>query len=176
MRNSGNWFNLMFSIGSLFIAGVLIWLTEPSTMGPDDKFTEYMLLIFSFLGAAVFAVVAIIADPGLLIPGTWRKALSDAREVQKKVHTLHLLVVVYLLVLGLGAFSETIPGGKISQDAARWYHLFFQWLSVVALILSLRLPYFVRDVQVERLDHEIEKRRRESQVNATEPTPSPVSE
>src|SRR3990167_6350659 len=67
----------------------------------SEKPSEYIGVTFSILAATLFAVVSIIGDPGMLMPGNWRVGWESARSIQADLHRFNLLFLWYILTLGL---------------------------------------------------------------------------
>jgi hypothetical protein len=132
------------------------YIGEPLRL--SEKPSEYIGLTFSILAASVFAVISIIGDPGMMLPGSWRTGWQSAKAVQIEIQRLNVLFVWYLLTLGLLVTTEIID----SQEWTSLYFLFyiFGFFSVAGFLLSLAIPFELWRIQRRRLEHEIEQRRR----------------
>ncbi|WP_304951455.1 hypothetical protein [Sulfitobacter sp.] len=124
----------------------------------SEKPSEYIGVVFSILAASLFAIVSIVGDPSMLLPGTWRASWEQAKDVQLRLMRLTYLFVLYLLVLALLVTSEIIEAKSLED----WYfvHDVFGYMALVAFMLSIWLPFEIRNIQIERLRQEIEARRK----------------
>lgn len=129
-------------------------LGEPVRLA--EKPAEYVAVIFSILAAALFAVVAIVGDPGMLAPGSTASAWVNAREIQKELHKLNFLFFIYLTTLGLLVASEIAE----SSGADSWYWLtnVFAGFAIWGFLLSFGLPIDFMSLQKRRLEQEISSR------------------
>ncbi|WP_299437852.1 hypothetical protein [uncultured Rhodospira sp.] len=129
----------------------------------------YIGLTFSVLAASLFAVVSIIGDPGMLLPGNWRVAWESAKQIQGDLQRFNALFLLYIVILGLLVFSEIV-------EAKEWSHLYFvhnifAGMSTFGFIVSLALPGELARIQRERLDQEIRSRRQGIKKNGSNDTP-----
>ena len=140
---------LAFSACSLGLGDVLSTAHKPS---------EYIGLIFSILAASLFAVISIISDPGLILPGNWRGAWEQAKDIQLRALRFISIFRLYLVVLGLLVSSEVVKSTKwISMYLV---HDFLAFFAVFAFCLSFFwLPIELADIQKLRLEREISSRR-----------------
>tara|TARA_R100000935_G_C2830693_1_gene164861 strand:- start:167 stop:664 length:498 start_codon:yes stop_codon:yes gene_type:complete len=136
---------------------VFVWLGIGEALRVSEKPSEYIGLTFSILAASLFAVISIVGDPSMLLPGNWRMAWQDAKDVQLRLMRLTYLFVVYLLVLFFLVFSEVVDYQKI--ESLYFIHSIFGWFSIFAFILSICLPFEIKNIQISRLEMEIEARR-----------------
>lgn len=123
----------------------------------SEKPSEYIGLIYSILAASLFATVSILGDPGNLVRGGWRTAWEQAKNIQFRLMRLTYLFVLYLVVLALLVASEIVE--TLCLEGLYWVHSLFAWLSIAAFILSLWLPFEVKNIQVSRLEQEINNRK-----------------
>src|SRR5690606_15324808 len=105
----------------------------------SEKPSEYIGVTFSILAAALFAVVSIVGDPGMLLPGNWRVGWESAKNIQRRLRRFNILFLWYILTLSLLIISEVIEAAKWSQ----WYfiHNVFCFFSTFGLIVSCALPF-----------------------------------
>lgn len=97
------------------------------------------------------------APPGMLLPGTWRASWEQAKDVQLRLMLLTYLLVRYLIMLALLVASEAIEENELED----WYivHDIFGYLALVAFMLSVWLPFEIKNIQINRLGQEIKARR-----------------
>lgn len=123
----------------------------------SEKPAEYIGVTFSILAASLFAVVSIIGDPGMLLPGSWRVGWESAKAIQSDLQRFNLLFLWYVLTLGLLVFSEIV-------EHANWTNLYFihnmfAFFAAFGFIVSLALPFELSRIQRDRLEQEIKHRR-----------------
>ncbi len=121
-----------------------------------EKPAEYTGLFFSILAAALFAVVSIVGDPGMLVSGNSRRAWNDAKDIQLDLQNFNLLLVWYLLTLGLLVVSELVEHAKYVN--MYWITNVFVFFATFGFLVSLFLPFEFAKIQRERLQSEINNR------------------
>jgi len=128
------------------------------TLRLSEKPSEYIGLIFSILAAAIFAVIGIIGDPGMLLSGNWRVASVNARTRHAELKGFNLVFYLYLITLGLLVVSELIEAAQ----AEKFYFIFnvFGGFAAFSFLWSFRVPYRLRQIQKHRLEDEIAERKR----------------
>jgi hypothetical protein len=95
--------------------------------------------------------------------GSWRVAEIQRQIIQKRLAQQKLLFTAYLATLGLIFVSLLV--GKVNATAASAIEYAYLFLSSMAFIYSLKLPGFLMRVQQDRIDAEIEARRRKAIPN-----------
>ncbi len=135
-----------------------VFLGAGEALRVSEKPSEYIGLIYSVLAASLFATISIVGDPGNLLRGGWRRAWEEAKGIQFRLLRLTYLFVLYLVVLAALVVSEIVE----AKQLCNWYivHDVFAWLSIVAFLWSLWLPFEIKDIQVSRLEQEIESRKK----------------
>lgn len=121
-----------------------------------EKPAEYTGVVFSVLAASLFAVVSILGDPSMILPGSSRRAWVSARELQKELQRFNLLFVWYLLTLGLLVISELIESAKMEHFY--WVGNVLVFFTSFGFLVSLGLPREFARIQRRRLQQEIEAR------------------
>ncbi|MCA0961972.1 hypothetical protein [Salipiger bermudensis] len=141
----------------LIVPGIGVYFGMGDALRASEKPAEYIGVIYSILAASLFAVVSIVGDPSMLMPGNWRQAWQDAKDVQLRLMRLTYLFVLYLIVLALLVASEIIEHAKLES----WYivHDVFAYLATAAFLVSLWLPFEIKEIQILRLEQEIKARR-----------------
>jgi len=145
---------LGFTVVLSAIAG---WfLGEPLRL--SEKPSEYIGVTFSILAASLFAVVSIVGDPSMLLPGNWRQGWESAKEIQRQLQRLNLLFLWYLFTLGLLVASEII---EYEQCTSLYFvHNAFAFATTFGFIVSFALPFELQGIQRQRLEQEVEHRRK----------------
>jgi hypothetical protein len=122
-----------------------------------EKPSEYIGLVCSILAASTLVVIAISGEAGNLLRGGWRSAWEQANAVQLRLLRMTWLFVFYMIVLALLILSEMIE----SQNWAAlfWVHDIFAGSAFFAFIISLGLPFELKQIQSKRLEREIRDRK-----------------
>lgn len=144
-------------LGLAFCAALLAGYYLGDTLRTSAKPSEFIGLTFSILAASLFAVVSIVGDPSMLLPGSWRLAWEGAKSIQARLQRLNLLFVWYLLTLGLLVASEIVKHQK--WDSLDIVHSVLAFFAVFGFITSLALPFELQSIQRQRLEQEIHYRR-----------------
>ncbi len=89
----------------------------------------------------------------MLLDHSWRHSYLSAEETQRKIHRQTDIFIVYALLISLFVFMLIDPTAKIY-----WYiqHLSF-FLTALAFLASLSLPYTLRAIQRTRLERAIKQ-------------------
>lgn len=122
----------------------------------SEKPSEYIGLLFSILAASIFAVVSIIGDPSMLLPGTRRLAWESALAIQSQIQRLNVIFFLQILTLALLIVTELVE----SMQWGNFYWVFniLAGLATFCFLLSLSLPFELGAIQRDRLKREIEVR------------------
>ncbi|MDE4142540.1 MULTISPECIES: hypothetical protein [Rhodobacterales] len=148
---------LPFLAGLLGLPTLAVYLGAGEALRVSVKPAEYIGLIYSILAASLFATVSILGDPSNLVRGGWRTAWEQAKGVQFRLMRLTYLFLLYMLVLLLLVLSEVIEAKMLTDFY--WVHSVFAWLSIAAFLLSMWLPFEIKNIQISRLEQEIRNRR-----------------
>lgn len=145
----------------LFVAAIAVGVVVGYFWGDEvrlsDRPSEYIGLTFSILAASLFAVVSILGDPSMVMPGSWRAAWLNAKEIQGDLQRLNYLFVLYILVLGLLVVTEIIEHANWNKFF--FFHNIFAGLAAFAFVFSLALPFELAAIQRARLQSEINQRK-----------------
>lgn len=116
-----------------------------------------ILDIFSILAGVLVAVISIIGDPTMLLPGNWRVGYEHATDMQVKIGNFSHLFSVYILSLILVLITMVFEANNVELF---FLHELLAGFSVFGLLLSIPLPYSLMAIQKERMDVEIKERKR----------------
>lgn len=142
----------------LLFPAVAVYLGAGDALRVSDRPSEYIGLTFSILAASLFATISIVGDPSMLLSGGWRTVWEGAKEIQLRLMRLTYLFVLYLFVLALLVVSEIVE--SLNLDAWYFIHDVFAFMSILAFILSFWLPFELKEIQITRLEKEIERRKK----------------
>lgn len=129
----------------------------------NDTAVNVIVTVFSILAGFLVAIIAISGDPAFMAKGSWRVAEIQRQIIQKRLAQQKLLFTAYLATLCLIFVSLLV--GKVNATAASAIEYAYLFLSSMAFIYSLKLPGFLMRVQQDRIDAEIEARRRKAIPN-----------
>jgi len=94
---------LLSAAAIIFVCGLAGYFGgEPLRI--SEKPSEYIAVLFSILAASFFAVISIVGDPSMLLPGGRRIAWENAKSIQIELQklndtfTLHILTLLLLRV------------------------------------------------------------------------------
>lgn len=122
-----------------------------------SKTISHIIQVFSILAGVLVAVISIIGDPSMLLPGNWRVSFESAKDNQVKIARFAHLFTIYLLAILFALISIFWIEAQMPL-----YPPLFQLLlgfSVLAILLSLSLPYSLMAIQRNRMQSETDARR-----------------
>ena len=125
----------------------------------NQSAVDVIVTVFSILAGFLVAIIAIIGDPTSIPKGSWRVAEVKMPSIEDRINKQKWLFTGYLITLGL-IFASLLATKANSQISAILEHIYL-FLSSLAFIYSLKLPGFLSRIQRERVNEEIEARRRE---------------
>jgi len=147
------WGRIAGTVSAVVIASVATYLFGNLLTNKADVLS-FIASIFSILAGVLIAVISILGDPSMLLDHSWRHSYLSAAETQRKIHRQTDIFIVYVsLLISLFIFMLVDPAGDFY-----WYiqHLSF-FLTVLAFVASLSLPYTLRGIQKTRLDRAIKQ-------------------
>lgn len=158
MGNVKVWYLLLCAIISLlsgYFGGELLY--------NSDSALSHLISVFSILAGVLIAVISIIGDPSMLIPGNWRSAYEHAQDVQNKIANYSDIFSIYTLSLILLVLSSLFKDNNLIS-----LYLVFNLaagFSTLGLLLSLPLPYSLMQIQKDRMSEEIKHRKERGKKN-----------
>jgi len=125
-----------------------------SGLSNEPDVLSFIATIFSILAGVLIAVISILGDPSMLLDQSWRHSYLSATETQRKIHRQTDIFIVYVvLLISLFAFMLVDPTSRLYPYMQ---HATF-FLTVLAFIASLTLPFSLRAIQKTRLDKAIDQ-------------------
>lgn len=162
MKRSIDLSKLRFAFLALILAGLVSFYGQPFVHG-NDQAINIIVTVFSVLAGFLVAIIAIVGDPVLLPPGTWRAAELERDKLNKRLVRHKWLFTLYLVTLAL-VFLAFLFKDK-SPILTLWLERAFLFFGVFAFALSMSLPSSLMKVQRERIDAVIEHRRRDDNIS-----------
>lgn len=164
MKTSIDFAKIRLGILAAVLAGLASYLGQPLVHG-NEQAVNVVVTVFSVLAGFLVAIIAIVGDPVLLPPGTWRAAELERQKLNRRLVRHKWLFTLYLITLGLVFFALLLKDKDPS--IVLWLERGFLFLGVFAFVLSLALPGSLMKVQRERIDAVIEHRRNQDKVRST---------
>ncbi|WOS67200.1 MULTISPECIES: hypothetical protein [Sinorhizobium] len=155
-----------YIIVSLVVA-ILVAYAASDALRASDSARGAMIDIFSILAGVLVAVISIVGDPSMLLPGNWRVGAEHAQEMQRKISNFSHLFFSYIVSLALTVIANAIVDNKIIGFNFVFYALTF--FSTFSFMLSVPLPYSLMAIQSERMNEEVNSRKRRA-------TPDPADD
>lgn len=124
--------------------------------GADDVLSG-IVDVFSILAGVLVAVVSIIGDPSMLLPGNWRVGYEHAKDVQDRLARFSHLFTIYILTIFLVLFARLADFSHMT--GIDWIFQIVLGLVTFGFLMSLPLPYSLMAIQKERMREEIRRRK-----------------
>ena len=121
-----------------------------------------IVTMFTVLAGFLIAIITLIGDPKSLPSGSWRKAELAYERTHNRLVRHKFLFKLYLLTLAL-IFLAFVLKDQLTmyQNIIEYIYVF---MTLAAFMLSLKLPSSLMTIQQERIEHEINERRREAGI------------
>lgn len=140
-----------------FLCGVVAFWKLGPFLEASPATLAGIVSVFSILAGVLVAVISIIGDPSMLLPGNWRVGYVHAQTIQDRIAEYAHLVLIYVIVLVLVLTCTLLQENKVT--VLPWAFEALAGLTVFALMLSLPLPYSLMAIQKERMDQEVQRRK-----------------
>lgn len=144
-------------IGITFIAAVLAgWIGGPP-LAMSSSAVSAIIDVFAILAAVLVAVISIIGDPSMLIPGSWRIGYVHAEQIQLRIARFSYLFLLYILTLLNCVIAMMAKDSEWNMS----YEVFFSlsFLSSWSFLLSIPLPFSLMGIQRDRMKEVIKSRK-----------------
>jgi hypothetical protein len=137
---------------AILVAGVATYYFG-GRLKNDTDVLSFIATIFSILAGVLIAIVSILGDPSMILDQSWRHSYLSAKETQRKIHRQTDIFVVYIcLLVSLFVFMLIDPAG----DAFWYFQRISFFLTALAFLASLSLPFTLRAIQKDRLNRAIQ--------------------
>ena len=145
----------LYIIVSLIVSAFCGWAYGALLVGADGVFAG-IIGVLGILAGVLVAVISIVGDPSMLMPGNWRVGFEHAQDIQNKIARFSHLFAVYLVTIITVLFVMIIEHAKL--EGFGWAYDVLMGLSLFAFLLSMPLPYSLMGIQKERMQLEIGRR------------------
>jgi hypothetical protein len=139
---------------------------QPLAHDNSDAILVIITVMTVFAGFLV-AIIAILGDPAMLPPGSWRSAENKWDVVYSAVTTHTWLFRFYLVAIALlfaGVLVEKAPDCQVPEIWKTWIERLYLFFGVFSFLLTMALPGMLAKLQMERVEAEIQKRRRKDSI------------
>lgn len=153
-------------LGCLFGSWVTAYYAEPFVSGNANA-VLILVTVFTVFAGFLVAIVAVIGDPALIPPGTWREASSRRENIESGLIVHMWLFVFYLIAIGLifiGVVVREIPPHVVPNGVKIWINRAYLFFCVSSFIFTFGLAKSLFKLQLDRIDAEITKRRRAANI------------
>jgi hypothetical protein len=148
----------IYIIISALFSGVVAYNWGCYLQLSDDALSG-IIGLFSILAGVLVAVISIVGDPSMLLPGNWRVGFEHAKDIQDKISRFSYLFTLYILTVFFVIIAQIAKVGNVDQKNIIFDFLAF--FSMFGFMLSLPLPFSLMSIQKERMNEEIKRRKKE---------------
>ena len=161
MTSSVNWKAVRVGILGIVLSSLSAYYGQP-LIHENTEAINLIVTTFSVLAGFLVAIIAIIGDPALLPPGSWRAAEMERGKVIARLRRHRMLFLLYLITLLFIFLAVLIPDKYYSVII--WLERIFLFTGVLAFTMSFLLPSSLMQAQEERINTIIEHKRSEEGI------------
>lgn len=125
-----------------------------------------IVTVFSILAGFLIAVITLVGDPASLPKGSWRAARLASDLIYLRLEKHSVLFLAYLSTLLL-IFVDVLLKGN-GGILGLWLERIYLFGATSSLILSFRLPSSLMALHQERIEQEIDSRRKQAGISDDE--------
>lgn len=141
--------------------GLGSYFCQPLIHGNQDAI-NVIVTVFSILAGFLVAVITLVGDPKSLPSGSWQVARLGSELTYDRLIRHKWLFNSYLATLLLIFVSIIIEDRySVVQLILEYIYMFF---ASISCFLSFKLPGALIELQQERIEHEIEDRRKKEGI------------
>jgi uncharacterized Tic20 family protein len=146
-----------YSVAVVLWGALGAYYAKPLIVNNQDAI-NVIVTVFSILAGFLVALITIIGDPKSLPSGSWQVARLGSDLTYNRLNRQKWMFYIYLIALVL-IFLSMLLKNKF-QDINCIIEYGYLFFSIVAFILSFKLPSTLMELQKERIEQEIAERRR----------------
>ncbi len=165
MKHNIDWLKIRIGLLAIILGALSSYFGQPLVHG-NDQAINIIVTVFSVLAGFLVAIIAIVGDPVLLPPGTWRAAEMERTKLNSRLIRHKWLFTLYLVTLAF-IFISLLLKDK-TPEVTIWLERAFLFFGVFAFALSMALPGALIKVQRERIDAVIEHRRKDNNIGSND--------
>ena len=137
--------------------GIFAGLYGQPLIHGNDQAAQVIVTVFTVLAGFLVAIISIMGDPSVLLPGSWRIASKQRSAMRRRLQRQRLLFYVYLVTLGL--IFATMLVRDVAPAVTAIFERAYLGLAVAGFIWSLGLPSALMSIQEQRVDAAVEARK-----------------
>jgi hypothetical protein len=148
------------------IGAVVAYYAQPYVHDNADV-VLIVTTIFTVFAGFLVAIITILGDPSLVPGGDWKIAENRRKNIESTLMWHNYLFAMYLITLALifsSAVIKNVPVAIIPEIVKVWIDRGYLFFGASSFMLSFALPFALQRIQMRRLDHEIDRRRREAGI------------
>lgn len=151
-----------YAVCIILWSGLSAFYGQPLIHGNQDAI-NVIVTVFSILAGFLVAVITLVGDPKSLPSGSWQLARLGSDLTYNRLVRHKWLFKGYLITLFL-IFSSIVAKNKfpVTQVVLEYIYMFF---ASISCFLSFKLPTALMELQRERIEHEIEERRKSEGID-----------
>lgn len=153
------WTRINFGIFSVAVS-LIATIAFGDRLANDSGTIGVIATIFSILSGVLIAVISILGDPSMIMDQSWRQSYLKSGEIQRKLHRNTDVFVLYVVLLA-ACFSFSLL--KSEDWLFFWNQRICFFLTILAFLASLSLPYSLKAIQSQRLAEAIEAMKKANQ-------------
>lgn len=157
MKRSLDWSKIRFFLLALTMSALGAFFAKP-LMASNTEALNVIVTAYSILAGFLVGIITMIGDPKSLPTGSWQVARLGSATVYARLKRHRFLFTAYLFTIALIFVSFLIKKDYSKANSVVEYGYLF--LAVFCFIYSLKLPSTLMQLQHERIEQEIEERRR----------------
>jgi hypothetical protein len=156
-----NFGKVFYFICLLAISLLFSYYGQPLIHGNQDAI-GVLVTVFSILAGFLIAVITLVGDPKSLPAGSWRAAQLGSEKTYKRLIKKKWLFISYLITLALIFISILIKARY--PNVSVYIEYAFMFFGCISGMFSFQLPSALIVLQEERIQNEIEERRRNAGI------------
>lgn len=155
-------FFLLLCVAAGLIAAVY---GQPYMKGNAEAVT-IIITVFTVFAGFLIAILAVLGDPSFIPEGSWRVAENRRALVENKLYWHFWLFIFYLLTIALLFVGILLKEELSLRSVTIWIERAFLFFGVTSFFLSFALPWSLMQLQQNRIDAEIERRRAKAGIGS----------
>ena len=153
---------LMFIFLCFVLGSVSAYYGQPYVHDNADALL-IIITVFTVFAGFLVAIITILGDPAMMPKGSWRLIETRRTPEENRIIRHISLFVLYLVTIALlfvGSILKKVPDAVLSENWKVWIDRAYLFFGVSSFLMTFALPRSLHRMQMERLDREIEKRRK----------------
>lgn len=164
-----SWSRVALFLAGLAVAVALVAVGPPSNADANtDAILRILIVVLSIFSVFLIAPITMMGNPNGLFSGSWRIASAQSRQIRLRLNRFAFLFYMYLIAITaavlISMLREHIPEGTYA-----WGKHVVLCFAIAALVWSFGLPAAIRRNQLQRLEVEVDKRRKKRERKPLDP-------